>query len=80
MLLLWALAALGLPGCTGVVTYIKSDTRNDNIQCEPDESQIKLGDRSCVIIQQGKTTTNSIDHKMPPTDKTTATQAEASHD
>lgn len=80
MLLLWALASLGLPGCTGVVTYIKSDTRNDNVQCEPDESPLKFGDRSCVIIQQGKTTTNSTDHRMAPTDNATATQAEAIHD
>lgn len=66
MLLLVVLGSLGLPGCTGIVTYIKSDTRNDNVQCEPDESQIKFGKRSCVIIQQDKTTNDNTTTKAVP--------------
>lgn len=89
MLLIMVMASLGLPGCTGIVTYIKSDTRNDNVQCEPDESQVKFGKRSCVIIQQGKTTTNntSTQATVPtdkaagaPTDEATPAQPEADHE
>lgn len=78
MLLVGALGSLGLPGCTGIVTYIKSDTRNDNVQCEPDESQVKFGKRSCVIIQQGKTTTNNTRTQATvPTDKASSEAAHA---
>ncbi|MGY3910759.1 hypothetical protein ACW5XW_02880 [Aeromonas piscicola] len=72
---------LGLSGCTGIVTYVKSDTRNDNVQCEPDESQIKFGKRSCVIIQQGKTTTNNTSTKATvPTNEASTTQQELDHE
>lgn len=84
----WVLAALfmllifsQLFGCTGIVTYIKSDTRNDNIQCEPDTSQIKFGKRSCIIIQQGKTTNGGTTTKADvPTLATPASSAGGSHD
>lgn len=78
MLLVGTLASLGLPGCTGIVTNIRSDTRNDNIQCEPDDSAIKFGKRSCVIIQQGKTTTNNTSTQATvPTDKASSEAAPA---
>ncbi len=80
-LLVGTLASLGLPGCTGIVTYIKSDTRNDNVQCEPDESQVKFGKRSCVIIQQGKTTTNNTRTQVTaPTSEADIAQPEAPHE
>ncbi|WP_421173778.1 hypothetical protein [Aeromonas enteropelogenes] len=70
----------GMWGCTGIVTYIKSDTRNDNIQCEPDTSQIKFGKRSCIIIQQGKTTNGGTTTKAAvPTLAPPASSAGGTH-
>ncbi|WP_421238533.1 hypothetical protein [Aeromonas enteropelogenes] len=81
MLLACYVLPLGMWGCTSIVTYIKSDTRNDNIQCEPDTSQIKFGKRSCIIIQQGKTTNGGTTTKAAvPTLATPASSAGGSHD